>query len=267
LGIHLLILILFVWLAPHVAFSAEPGCLNCHASHYEDWGNCNFCHRGIQKTGRKDIAHHGLIVGRYAFFRFPEDPIIEQGKQLLSAFACRRCHTAGKMGNHLSADLDTRSNNLQPDEIFAAIKLPSSFMPDFRFTQPQLVALVNRILFNSALRVQAKNEVPLVIHFDVDRTSDKNPFNQYCGKCHKVLTTQDGGLGEGEIGPNLSGLLSEFYPQTFKGQEPWTSDSLEKWLKNPRKIKKTSQMSPVLLQMKEFLQLLKLMGVSVPAKK
>lgn len=260
MGIRLLISLFFVFLAPCVVSGADSGCLGCHISHYEGWGSCDFCHRGIQKTRRKDIAHHGLIAGRYAFFRFPKEPVVEQGKQLLSAFACRRCHTTGKKGNLLSADLDIRSKNLQPDEIFTAIKSPSLFMPDFHFTQPQQIALVNRILFNSALARQVKNEVPLVIHFDLNRTADKNPFSQYCGQCHKVLTAQDGGLGEGEIGPNLSGLLSEFYPKTFKDHEPWTSENLEKWLKNPRSIKKTSPMPPVLLQKKEFLQLLRLIG-------
>lgn len=260
--IRLLILIFFVWLAPHAAFGTESGCLYCHVPHYEDLGNCNYCHHGIQKTKRKDIAHYGLIRGKYAFFRLPNLPVVEQGKQLLETFACRRCHISGQKGNALAADLDIRSKDLLPEEIFAAIKLPSSFMPDFHFADPQLVALVNQVLFNGTLTAKAEEDAPLVIHFDVKNNTDKDPFSKYCGGCHKMLTAQDGGLGKGEIGPNLSGLLTEFYPKTFKGNESWKSANLEKWLKNPRTIRENARMPPVLLQQSDFMTLLKILAPS-----
>jgi hypothetical protein len=62
----------------------------------------------------------------------------------------------------------------------------------------------------------------------------ENAFDKHCGGCHRVLTRRWGGLGSGLVGPNLSGLTSEFYPMPFREGEPWTAERLKKWLENPR---------------------------------
>jgi cytochrome c2 len=72
-----------------------------------------------------------------------------------------------------------------------------------------------------------------------------------------VLTSRFGGLGNSAIGPNLSGLLTEYYPPTYKEKERWTVDALGKWLKNPREIRKLTQMPPQKLSVKKFKRLLK----------
>ena len=52
-------------------------------------------------------------------------------------------------------------------------------------------------------------------------------FNNHCGSCHRMLTQQLGGLGQGDIGPNLSGIFSEFYFKNFKDGKSWNSNKTE----------------------------------------
>jgi len=60
-----------------------------------------------------------------------------------------------------------------------------------------------------------------------------------------VLTQQYGGLGQGDIGPNLSGILSQFYFKNFKDGKSWDVNRLEQWLKNPRDVRTNARMLPI----------------------
>ncbi len=67
-----------------------------------------------------------------------------------------------------------------------------------------------------------------------------------------MLTNRKGGLGMGHIGPNLSGLLTPFYPRTFRDESRWTVARLKDWVENPRKFRKITTMQPVALQEGEW---------------
>lgn len=62
-----------------------------------------------------------------------------------------------------------------------------------------------------------------------------------------MLSGRLGAVGTGEIGPNLSGLFSKYYPKTFRNGEAWTPRNLSAWLKNPREIRPWARMLPVAL--------------------
>jgi cytochrome c2 len=56
--------------------------------------------------------------------------------------------------------------------------------------------------------------------------------------------------------PNLSELLSVFYPKTFNKIESWDEKRLRRWLENPRAIKPGERMQPVKLSETEFRDIL-----------
>jgi cytochrome c2 len=228
-------------------------CLDCHPVHYAERASCVGCHRGEAGTRRIEIAHSGLIAARFAAFTIEGSPVTRRGEQLLKDYACRRCHVSAGKGNSLAASLDPVPKFSTPEELAAAIKSPVLFMPEFHFSETQRIALVNAI-FAGARRVEAPSgEVPTVIHFEGNDDADELRFEKHCGACHRVLTARFGGLGNGLIGPNLSGLFTEFYFRNFGVEEQaWSVERLEKWLKNPRKIRPLTQMPPVRLENDEF---------------
>ena len=71
-----------------------------------------------------------------------------------------------------------------------------------------------------------------------------------------MLTHRLGGLGRGDIGPNLSGLLTRFYPPNYKGQTAWNPRGLQRWLQNPRDIRVNTQMPPIDLNADELTNIL-----------
>jgi cytochrome c2 len=244
---------------PGVAADAGVrGCLQCHKPHYTESGACISCHRGDERSNRLAIAHRDLIPAQYSWFAVAGSKPLQRGEKLLDTFACRRCHTTGGKGNRLASNLDRLPPPVNPQAIFQSIKSPALFMPDFRFNDQQMIDIVNAILAGERKpeRMNA-DPSPQVVHF-VDTTQQRreNVFEKQCGPCHKMLTTRLGALGQGSIGPNLSGLFSEFYPPSFKNEGHWTEDALKKWLENPRKIRENSQMRPVPLQKKEFVELI-----------
>ncbi|WP_243371025.1 selenite/tellurite reduction operon c-type cytochrome lipoprotein ExtS [Geotalea sp. SG265] len=235
-------------------------CLSCHPVHHGDCGNCTGCHRGNDRSERKNIAHAGLIGGYYAHFTIPGSPIVAEGKKLIDAAGCRRCHRTGGKGNGLASDLDRFFLEASPKEIASAIKEPVLYMPHFRFTDGQLTALVNAVAEGSRQEAEPRGETVRVVHF-----ADKNLENSFvkrCGSCHKLLSEAYGGLGSGRIGPNLSGIFSEFYPVTFSGKERWNEVNLKRWLKNPRMVRPNALMPPVPVSAAEFRQLLDALVVS-----
>ena len=243
--------------APSLAAPARNACLSCHAEHYAASGGCTDCHRGFAGTQRLAIAHQGLLKARYALFTLPEDATTQSGQQLLENYACRRCHTSAAKGNRLAANLDQSQWEKPPEELDRAIEQPVLFMPDFHFTNAQRVALINALLKGgSQIAQQSGEEVPMVVHFEGETVSREVQFEKACGGCHRLLSGRYGGLGSGEIGPNLSGLFSEFYPANFGPEKQrWSRENLEKWLKNPRQIKPFAQMPPQPLKDGEFKRL------------
>jgi cytochrome c2 len=237
------------------ALAAGQACLNCHAEHYQERGNCVDCHLGRGDTQRKDIAHDRMLEGRYAAFTLPDSPVVERGKHLLEKTACRRCHIAGNRGNRYAANLDLSPQSSSGEEIFNAIREPALFMPDFHFSDPQIVELVNVIYANSRKAAQPETEVPVLIHFEDTQPGERSVFEKECGSCHRMLTKHKGGLGGGHLGPNLSGLLTEFYPKTYPEEKPWTVQGLGDWLKNPRTLRKNARMAPVVLKDEKWLRL------------
>lgn len=179
---------------------------------------------------------------------------MQRGRELLQTFACRRCHTVEGRGNRLASHLDRLSVRTGPEEISAAIEAPAIFMPHFHVNKRQLADLVNVILAAGTRGRGAGKEPPQVVHFEESGRAGENVFDEKCGPCHKILSSTGGGLGRGEIGPNLSGLFTSHYPvrPPYRG---WTRERLATWLENPRRVRGATPMRPVPLQKEEFAKL------------
>jgi len=244
----LLIFVLAIIFLPWPA-SAASRCLQCHPSHYADRGSCASCHNGNEKTGRKQVAHDRLIAGKHSWSNITGSPPVERGKKLLDDLACRRCHTAAKKGNKLAGNLDMVPLAREPEEMAEAIRKPVQQMPNFNLQEEAVSSLVNAILAGTA--APKRDEPPVVVHFSRAPKKD-DLFEKKCGGCHRMLTNRKGGLGMGHIGPNLSGLLTPFYPRTFRDESRWTVARLKDWVENPRKFRKITTMQPVALQEGEW---------------
>ena len=248
----LVALSVFFFLANPAISAWQSTCLTCHSSHYAGQGGCIGCHRGTDRTERKEIAHYGLIAGRFAHFTIQGSPVVERGQILLERLACRRCHIFAGKGNRLASNLDRLASGGAAQEIFASIKSPVLFMPNFHCDDGQIAALVNSILASARFAGPQEGESAQVVHFRDERHNWKNVFAKQCGFCHKTLSEKAGGLGVGDAGPNLSGLFSEFYPRTYRDVAPWTPKRLGKWLENPRAIRANARMKPLRLATEEF---------------
>ncbi|MDA8414781.1 MAG: selenite/tellurite reduction operon c-type cytochrome lipoprotein ExtS [Desulfobacteraceae bacterium] len=236
-------------------------CLSCHPVHYAGQGSCTACHRGNPASERKNIAHQQLIAGRYARFTLANDPLTRVGVRLLEQYACRRCHVIGGKGNRLSVSLDQATVRRSPGELAASILRPVQNMPDFHMKETQVTAVVNALLSDAALQPPAPAARPQVVHFDQAGSAGRDLFSIKCGPCHQMLTERLGALGRGDAGPNLSGVLSPFYPKSFKDDEEWNAGRLRRWLDNPRAIRAAARMRPVKLSEAEFRDLLGILGV------
>lgn len=257
-----LIVAMFLFCPPVWSAQKQPLCMSCHPLHYAERGGCIDCHRGNPASARKNIAHHRLIAGRFANFTLGETAELGAGKRLLEQYGCRRCHVSAGKGNRLATPLDTLADVRTPEEMVEAIKTPAQGMPDFRLAERQAVLLVNAVL-EGARQVQADHrEKPLRVHFEPKQDENKDVFFRKCGSCHRVLTERQGVIGKGDIGPNLSGLFTAYYPKTFDEGLPWTGERLKRWLRNPRMIRKWTRMPPVELSPEEFNRLLEILMVA-----
>jgi cytochrome c2 len=256
LGCQVITILAGIFCQSVLGLAGGSSCLKCHQSHHEEKGACIDCHRGNPGTDRILIAHHDLIPAKYAHFAMEGSPVVKRGEALVKTSACRRCHVMGAMGNRLATDLDRVFGAARPQQLFDAIKRPVLFMPNFFFKDTHIIELVNAVLAEAARAEPEAGEMPLVIHFEDEKPAEERIFGKHCGSCHKVLTMRFGGLGKGDIGPNLSGLFSEHYPKTHGDKEPWASKSLKNWLENPRRIRMNARMPPVELKSDEFLSLL-----------
>ena len=134
-------------------------------------------------------------------------------------------------------------------------------MPKFGLDDERITILINMIFAGSEGRGVEK-AAPVKVHFNNSGNKSEDIFSKKCGSCHRIVTGHLGALGSGDIGPNLSGLLSPYYPKTFKNRENWTSHNLGDWLKNPRAIQIWTRMQPVLLTEKEMAELVAIFPVS-----
>jgi cytochrome c2 len=230
-------------------------CLDCHPAHYVAQGSCTYCHHGNQQTNRKELAHGDLIAGKYAGFSNPQSASLVAGKKLADQTACRRCHTLAGSGNRLASNLDSLLWTTRPELIRKALVEPALSMPDFHFSAQDRDHLITAILAGGLQAGKAAKEPPQVVHFSDVGKSQENSFTKKCGGCHKLLSKREGGLGSGTAGPNLSGLLTRFYPRTFEGNKPWDEERLKRWLKNPREVRPHAVMRPVMLNATEWEQL------------
>ncbi|HEX7553713.1 MAG TPA: selenite/tellurite reduction operon c-type cytochrome lipoprotein ExtS [Geothrix sp.] len=244
-----------------VAAQTRQLCLACHPVHYVDRGVCTACHRGNPASDRKNIAHQQLIAGRYAAFTLGDGPLLREGERLLDQYACRRCHVIGGRGNRLSANLDQSVARKTPEALTVSILQPVQNMPDFHTEESRAVLLVNALLALSGRQAATPGAQRQVVHFDRTATAGKDLFSRKCGPCHRALTVRLGGVGQGDAGPNLSGLLSPHYPETFRDKGRWTVRDLGTWLKNPRKVRPGARMQPVVLTELEFRELVDILKV------
>lgn len=237
------------------AFTAEL-CLSCHNAHYTEVGSCNLCHRGNPATGRKDLAHKGILKGSYARFMIAGESQKTEWSSRLNALGCRRCHKIGAQGNALAADLDQAVRKKSPEELAAAIRTPAKAMPDFRLDDGAIEEVVTALLAASQKCAPVNKPVVQLVHFDGYALKKQDVFSRKCGGCHKALTRRNGLLGRGDVAPNLSGLFSPFYP----AREQWNDARLKKWLHNPRKVKNSATMQPVAITPAEQLELNRFLG-------
>lgn len=256
----ILLLLLFV---PSVTIAAEqsPKCLTCHAVHYADRGSCIFCHRGNPATSRKSLAHSNMIKSNHAAFTMQEAKSVQLGKKLANQFACRRCHTLDGKGTSLAANLDYLLTNSTAAKISTAIKVPALYMPDFVLSQRDHDALISYILFAGLKAKPPQKEPPQVIYFTDRQADQQNIFEKKCGGCHKLLSARHGGLGNGSNGAHLAAIFTVFYPASYKNGEKWDVEKLQKWVRNPRRIRPITTMRPVIMTDEEWQQLIGMLQV------
>ena len=243
------------------AAATRPLCLACHQPHYTERGGCTACHRGNPAADRKNIAHLNLVGKRHVLHTLGDTPELRAGERLLDRYACRRCHVTGGRGNRLSVNLDRSVTTKSPAIIADAILHPAQGMPDFRMDPRQVDSLITALLAASARSPGPAGDGRQVVHFNREGSEGKDVFSMKCGGCHRALTQRFGSLGSGNAGPNLSGLLSPFYPATFRERGQWTEERLRAWLKNPRSVRPTALMQPITLTEKEFRELVGILWV------
>ena len=247
--------------------ASEPleACASCHAAHYAELGACAECHRGEPSAARKELGHARLLSGRAAEHGLTNGKAVSEGRQLVEAAACRRCHTIGGLGNRLATNLDSVVWKREQRELMTSITTPVENMPVFGFGRGQSEALI-AFLLNSA-RPNAEEETYRV-QFVRDVTHAPSTFDDKCGGCHRLLTSL-GPQGSGGQGPNLSGLLTSFYPKTAPDQREWSEKVLADWVKNPRALRPSTLMPPVSLdasELEKVMESIRALGAPTPAR-
>ncbi|MDY6821618.1 MAG: selenite/tellurite reduction operon c-type cytochrome lipoprotein ExtS [Deferribacterota bacterium] len=253
----LLIFFYFFILTPYL-LSIEF-CISCHnnINHFASKGDCTLCHRGNKYTKRKDIAHTKIIKGKFAYFLMDKSYPVFKGNTIIKNAGCRRCHTIKNKGNNIAANLDISLREKEIKEILNSIKEPNTFMPKFYFRDKEATYIINALLNGSFYGDGVKLSY-LIVHFE-ENSIKSNPFNENCGSCHKVISKKSGPTGEGDIGPNLSGLFTKYFNNTIEIKK-WNNKDLRRWIKNPRKLKDNALMPPIDInegRVDEILEILK----------
>ncbi len=236
-------------------------CLSCHPAHYADRGTCSGCHRGNPASERKNIAHAELRTGKFVRFTLADPTLKKDGEHLMDQLGCRRCHITDGRGNALASNLDGAAARRTVHELVLSIRQPVATMPKFGLDDARITMLINTIFAGSENRDMDKS-APVKVHFNNSGNKSEDIFSKKCGSCHRLVTGHLGALCSGDIGPNLSGLLSPYYPKSFKNGEVWTTRNLSDWLKNPRDSKPWSRMLPVVLTEREMAELVPFFHVS-----
>ncbi len=223
--------------------AGEQGCRSCHEAHYVREGACQDCHRGNPDAERVELAHERLLTGRAAFLRLPDSPAMREGRDLVEALACRRCHAIGEKGNRLATSLDAVVWKREQAQLVLSIREPVENMPRFGLDEEQAEAIVAFLLRSGS---PDPPQDTYRVHFTRGASPSPGVFEKECGGCHRLLGPA-GPVGTGTTGPNLSGLFTPFYPPTAPGERPWTDKALADWLRNPRASRAHSTMPPVAL--------------------
>jgi mono/diheme cytochrome c family protein len=239
----------------------ETGCRSCHAAHYVREGACQDCHRGNPGAERVELAHQRLLTGRAAELRMTDGLALRDGQRLAETLACRRCHTIGGKGNRLATSLDAVVWKREQKALVSSIREPVENMPRFGLDERQAEALVAFLL-----RSGRPDEPQDTYRVRFARAADASSsvFEKECGGCHRLLGPS-GPLGKGNAGPNLSGLLTPFYPPTAPGGRPWTERALTDWLRNPRAARAHTTMPPITLKEEDLRKLLAELAPTAPA--
>ncbi|MDY0189968.1 MAG: selenite/tellurite reduction operon c-type cytochrome lipoprotein ExtS [Desulfuromonas sp.] len=246
--------------------TAINSCIGCHSERLsvyvcnpaqvqEAQLRCVWCHRGNAATSRVDLAHNNLIGKEYAGYRLRESEVFNTGVTWIERLACRRCHVLNKQGNLLTTNLDQLLSRASIGEIESALAVPAFYMPIFALNDGVRQAVITQILAGGVEYAASQEDPPRVVHF-ADKLDHDSLFEKHCGACHIVLTGRKGGLGVGVQGPNLSGLLSKFYPANALNNQLWTAAGLSDWIKNPRKIRPLTTMPPLVLDDQVIKQLI-----------
>ena len=234
----------------------ETGCRSCHATHYVREGACQDCHRGNPGAERVELAHERLLTGRAAELRLTDGLALRDGQRLVEMLACRRCHTIGGKGNRLATSLDAVVWKREQAELVRSIREPVENMPRFGLDEGQAEAIVV-FLLKSGSPEQPQDTYR--VHFARAAGASLSVFEKECAGCHRLLGPS-GSLGTGNVGPNLSGLFTPFYPPTAPGDRPWTEKALTDWLRNPRAARAHTTMPPVALSDDDLRRLLAELG-------
>lgn len=221
--------------------AASRVCGGCHETHGTEHGSCADCHRGDPAALRKEIAHHRLLTGRAAAHARPGDPAVPEGERLVERLACRRCHVVAGAGNRLATDLDRVVRQRDQEELKRSLFAPAENMPRFGLEERQIETAL-AFLLRSADPDRA--EASYRIRFAKLEAKDGSVFDEHCGGCHRALTP-GGPLGRSSAGPNLSGLLSPYYPRTVGHGTGWSERDLDLWIENPRALRPDAAMRPV----------------------
>jgi len=243
-----------------VSGHAKELCLNCHKPHYSA-GGCSSCHRGNPAAARKGLAHAGFVKGKYARFAVAAPAELAEWSRRIDQYGCKRCHKTGGVGNRLAADLDNAARQRSPDELAAAVRTPARAMPDFRFSEDRIDEAVNALLAVAVKAKRVSSAERQLVHFDAAELAKKDVFSKKCGSCHKALTARLGALGTGETAPNLSGIFSGFYLEKSFQNASWNREGLDKWIRNPRRLKKEAVMQPVEVTASEFSEIIRILNL------
>ena len=152
----------------------------------------------------------------------------------------------------MATNLDSAVWKREQGELMTSITAPVENMPVFDFDRDQAEAVI-AFLLNSAQ--PGSPDEAYRVQFARNAGRAPSTFEDKCGGCHRLLTPL-GPQGFGRRGPNLSGLLTPFYPRTAPGDRAWSEKELTAWLANPRALRPETVMPPVPLNDTELQQIL-----------
>lgn len=245
----LLVLALAGWAGARPGSVPTSDCGGCHEPHHSEAGACAVCHRGEPAALRKEIGHHQLLTGRAAAHARPDDSAVAEGRRLVERLACRRCHVVGGSGNRLATELDRVVWRRDQGELTKSISRPVENMPSLGLDSRQVETVIALLLHGAE---PDRSEAAYRVRFEGAGAKGDSVFESRCGGCHRALTAA-GPVGRASAGPNLSGLLSPYYP--VPTDEEWTEGKVKKWLENPRAARALAAMRPVELERGELRRL------------